>query len=168
MSDSTIFVAVAVPTPLRNLFHYSLPANNRVAIGSRVRVPFGSRTLVGVVTEVNSQPDINIAKVRPVLEVLSPRGNLTEPILRLCRWASDYYHHPIGEVLASALPNLLRKGATPQGLSQLLTLTPKGTLIDKQSLGRAHAQRKLLGALQQSGRTRDELSAMDISSQTIR
>jgi len=168
MSDSTIFVAVAVPTPLRNLFHYSLPANNRVVIGSRVRVPFGSRTLIGVVTEVNSQPDTNIAKVRPVLEVLSPRGNLTEPILRLCHWASDYYHHPIGEVLASALPNLLRKGATPQGPSQLLTLTPKGTLIDKQSLGRAHAQRKLLGALQQSGRTRDELSAMDVSSQTIR
>jgi primosomal protein N' (replication factor Y) len=168
MSDSTIFVAVAVPTPLRNLFHYSLPADKRVSIGARVRVPFGSRVLVGVVTEVGSQPDINIAKVRPVLEVLNARGNLTEPILRLCRWASDYYHHPIGEVLASALPTLLRKGADPHELSQLLILTPEGLLIDQKSLGRAHAQRKLMGALKQCGRTRKGLSAMDISSQTIR
>ena len=168
MPDSTIFVAVAIPTPLRNLFHYSLPANERVTIGSRVRVPFGSRKLIGVVTEVNSRPDIDIAKVRPVLEVLGAGGNLTEPILRLCRWASDYYHHPIGEVLATALPSLLRKGADPQEPSQNLILTPAGSLIDQQSLGRAHAQRKLLGALQQSGRTREELSAMDISSQTIR
>ena len=123
MPDSTIFVAVAIPTPLRNLFHYSLPANERVTIGSRVRVPFGSRKLIGVVTEVNSRPDIDIAKVRPVLEVLGPGGNLTEPILRLCRWASDYYHHPIGEVLATALPSLLRKGADPQEPSQNLMKT---------------------------------------------
>ena len=112
MPDSTIFVAVAIPTPLRNLFHYSLPANERVAIGSRVRVPFGSRKLIGVVTEVNSRPDIDIAKVRPVLEVLGAGGNLTEPILRLCRWASDYYHHPIGEVLATALPPSFEKAQT--------------------------------------------------------
>ncbi len=168
MSDSTIYVAVAVPTPLRNLFHYSLPAGKQVAIGSRVQVPFGSRKLVGVVTEVNSQPDIDLAKVRPVLEVFGAGGDLPEPILRLCRWASEYYHHPIGEVVASALPTLLRKGAAPQEPTQLLTLTPAGHLVDLGSLGRAHAQRKLLGALQQSGRTREELGAMDISSQTTR
>ncbi len=168
MPDSTIFVAVAVPTPLRNLFHYSLPPGERVVIGSRVRVPFGSRKLVGVVTEVNSRPDIDIAKVRPVLEVLGPGGNLPEAILRLCRWASEYYHHPIGEVVASALPTIIRKGADPQEPTQLLNLTPEGRLIDQQSLGRAHAQRKLLGALQQSARTREELGAMEISSQTIR
>ncbi len=168
MPDSTIFVAVAIPTPLRNLFHYSLPDNERVAIGSRVRVPFGTRKLIGVVTELNSRPDIDITKVRPVLEVLDASGNLTDPILRLCRWASDYYHHPIGEVLATALPSLLRKGADPQEPSQILTLMPAGALIDQNSLQRAHAQRKLLGALQQSARTREELSAMDISSQTIR
>jgi len=168
MPDSTIFVAVAVPTPLRNLFHYSLPANERVAIGARVRVPFGSRKLVGVVTEINSQPGIDLAKVRPVLEVLGSGGNLPESILRLCRWASDYYHHPIGEVVASALPTVLRKGADPQEPNQLFTLTPEGNLIDLQSLGRAPARRKLLGALQQSRCTREELGAMDISSQTIR
>ena len=168
MPDSTIFVAVAVPTPLRTLFHYSLPSNERVAIGSRVRVPFGPRKLVGIVTEINSQPDIEVAKVRPVLEVFGAGGDLTEPILKLCRWASDYYHHPIGEVLASALPTLLRKGADPQESSRVLTLTSKGRLIDHQLLGRAHAQRKLLGALQQSGRTREEVGALDISSQTIR
>ncbi len=168
MSDSTTYVAVAVPTPLRNLFHYSLPAGEQVAIGSRVQVPFGSRKLVGVVIEVNSQPDIDLAKVRPVLEVFGSGGNLPEPILRLCRWASEYYHHPIGEVVASALPTLLRKGAAPQEPTQLLTLTSEGHLVDPGSLGRAHAQRKLLGALQQSGRTREELGAMDISSQTTR
>lgn len=29
---------------------------------------------------------------------------------RILRWASDYYHYPIGEVLFHALPILLRQG----------------------------------------------------------
>ena len=81
MPDSTIFVAVAVPTPLRTLFHYSLPSNERVAIGSRVRVPFGPRKLVGIVTEINSQPDIEVAKVRPVLEVFGAGETSLNPSL---------------------------------------------------------------------------------------
>ncbi len=28
--------------------------------------------------------------------------------LKLLEWAADYYHHPVGEVFATALPRLLR------------------------------------------------------------
>ena len=28
----------------------------------------------------------------------------------LLRWAADYYHHPLGEVIAAALPVALREG----------------------------------------------------------
>ena len=30
--------------------------------------------------------------------------------LALLTWAADYYHHPVGEVFAAALPRLLRAG----------------------------------------------------------
>ncbi|MGH8515549.1 MAG: replication restart helicase PriA, partial [Gammaproteobacteria bacterium] len=35
---------------------------------------------------------------------------VTPEHLDLIRWAADYYHHPIGEVVASALPGLLHRG----------------------------------------------------------
>src|SRR5690606_17134969 len=35
---------------------------------------------------------------------------LPAELLATLRWAADYYHHPIGEVLSHALPGLLRKG----------------------------------------------------------
>jgi len=49
---STILVQVAVPVPLFELFDYTLPADTRVpTAGCRVRVPFGSRELIGIVMQ---------------------------------------------------------------------------------------------------------------------
>ncbi len=40
---------------------------------------------------------------------------MTRPLLaaadlQLLEWATDYYHHPVGEVFATALPRMLREG----------------------------------------------------------
>lgn len=45
---------VALPSPLRRLFDYRLPAHwPRPAPGQRVRVPFGRRELIGMVVSVD-------------------------------------------------------------------------------------------------------------------
>ena len=168
MPHPYFFVAIAIPTPLRNLFHYSLPSNTKVIKGSRVRVSFGSRKVVGVVMEINSEPDIQVTKIKQILEVLNPEGDIPEPIIKLCLWASEYYHHPIGEVVATALPTSLRQGDNPRKSTQILSLTTEGKSLHLTSLKRVKAQQTLVKALQKSSRTRDELTAMGISSRTIR
>jgi len=77
-----------------------------------VRVPFGRQRLVGIVLEAASSSDLPSERLKPILEVLDPRPILDTAALGLLRWAADYYHHPIGEVISAALPKALRLGAS--------------------------------------------------------
>ena len=110
MTNQPMFAAVAIPKPLRHYFHYRLPEGSKPRIGARVRVPFGKRELSGVIAGLEANPDIAEEKIRELLEILPADGDLPEVILKLCNWAADYYQHPVGEVIAAAMPSLLRKG----------------------------------------------------------
>jgi primosomal protein N' (replication factor Y) len=76
-----------------------------------VRVPFGRQRLIGVVTRGGRLSDIAAERLKPILEVLDEKPVLDAAMLALLKWAAEYYHHPIGEVLAAALPKALRLGA---------------------------------------------------------
>lgn len=96
-----IYADVAVCLPLSRTFVYQLP--EPTAIGCRVSVRFRNREVDGFVVGLpqNAPADIEIHKVREVLD----RAPLLRPeVLELCRWISDYYLAPLGEVLKSALP----------------------------------------------------------------
>lgn len=107
------FLRLALPTPLRRLFDYLPPQvidNTKLIPGVRVRVPFQSRVLVGILIEVVDKTSIPYGKLKKAIEVLDDESILPEDIFKLCTWAADYYHYALGEVLSSALPSLLRKG----------------------------------------------------------
>jgi len=108
-------------------------------------VPFGNRKLVGLVTAVNCPASVAGHKLKTVLEVLDPSPVLAGPFLRLLNWAAGYYHHPLGEVIDSALPLLLRQGkpATKVLESEWL-LTSTGMDADLSILDRAPRQKELL------------------------
>lgn len=102
---------VAVPTPLYQLFDYKARPGSIAVRGARVSVPFGRRQVVAVVVGSAETSDVPAGKLRPILKVLDEEPILPNDLLDLLEWASRYYHHPIGDVLASALPVLLRKSA---------------------------------------------------------
>ena len=56
MSAPESVLRVALPVPLPRLFDYRPPATGTAVVGGRVRVPFGSRSLVGVVAAIG-EPD---------------------------------------------------------------------------------------------------------------
>lgn len=106
-------VCVAVPVPLRRTFDYSVPTGIAMpAIGARVRVPFGPRTLIGIVVDGPNGP-VEMAKLRPLTEVLDAGPLLPDELFELLQWAAGYYHHPIGEVFDAALPGQIRRGEPP-------------------------------------------------------
>lgn len=97
---------VAVPAPLRQTFHYAVPAalDARVRPGARVLVPFGPRRLVGYVVSRETAPPPGV-KLLPVAQVVDEERPTFEPdLLALLRWMADYYVAPPGEVLRAAHP----------------------------------------------------------------
>jgi primosomal protein N' (replication factor Y) len=137
---------VALDTPLRRTFDYLPPkSGGTLEPGSRVRVPFGRQRLVGVVLEAAGSSDLPAEKLKPILEVLDARPVLDPALLGLLRWAADYYHHPIGEVIAAGLPKSLRLGANAAATEERWSATADGH--DAHTRGeprRAPKQRKLL------------------------
>jgi len=103
---------VALPLPLPGLFDYAADADATAgpeAIGGRVRVPFGSRELVGVVAEVGV-PAMDTPELRAVLATLDASPLFHGELLASLRWLARYTHAPLGEVFATALPAALRRG----------------------------------------------------------
>ncbi len=104
---------LALPTPLRRLFDYLPPQGVDPAAlipGVRVSVPFQSRQLIGILIEVVTESSLPYGKLKSAHEILDTLPLLTPDMFQLCQWAADYYHYAMGEVLACALPTLLRKG----------------------------------------------------------
>ncbi len=166
MPELSPVVQVAVPAPLRRTFDYLVPAGLAVpAIGTRVRVPFGRRQAIGVVLAVPAHSEVADSKLRPVLAVLDAQPVLDAALLALLRWAADYYHHPIGEVIHAALPALLRQGRSAEigGLERWF-LTETGAALTAQTFVRAPAQQRLWEAL----RTHPGLGAVEATAVTAR
>ena len=147
---------VAVDTPLRRLFDYLPPDLPQDAAelrpGMRVRVPFGRRRLVGVVMAVADSSDLPPERLKPILEVLDEAPALESSALGLIEWAAEYYHHPVGQVLATALPKLMRLGAGVEATEERWTMSDSGR--DAAAAGeprRAPKQRALLEFLLSRG-----------------
>ena len=117
MSAADSVLRVALPVPLPRLFDYLPPAaspsegpgDGPAEVGCRVRVPFGSRSVVGVVVGVGP-PEPGVAELRQAEAVLDPQPLLQGELLDSLRWLARYSHAPLGEVLATALPSALRRG----------------------------------------------------------
>lgn len=97
-------IEVAVPLPLDGSFHYRVPASlaHQVRPGVRVFVPFGRRKISAYVLGEGQPPAGQ--QLKPILEVLDDEPLWTEGELGFFRWIADYYLHPLGEVLKTALP----------------------------------------------------------------
>jgi primosomal protein N' (replication factor Y) len=89
------------PTPT---FDYHLPASleGRVGVGSLVQVPFGPRSLYGVVVERPPAPAVE--ETRPVIALVDPRPVLLPTQIDLARWIAQETLSPLQECLLMMIP----------------------------------------------------------------
>jgi primosomal protein N' (replication factor Y) len=174
MNDKkTNILRVAVPTPLRQSFDY-LPPEGCLTLpspGCRVRVPFQHRELVGIVLEVTPNASIALHKLKKAIAIIDVEPVIPADILELCLWAADYYHHPVGDVLDSALPVLLRQGkASELSTESYWLLTDAGKNFDIETIKRAPRQKDLLRwlAMHPEGVTRRQLQEHDLQSTVLK
>ncbi len=143
-------VRVALDIPLSTVFDYFLAENLTVVAGQRVVVPFGRKQMVGVVMEVGANTELPATKIKEVAQTLEDVAPMPEELLKLLRFCSDYYHHPIGMTVMAALPTRLRS-QLPVALRQTLTyaLSESGrSLILAEFPKRKIVQLRILQALQ--------------------
>ncbi|MGD8277208.1 MAG: primosomal protein N' [Gemmatimonadota bacterium] len=146
-------VEVAVPVPVPRTFTYA--ADAAIAEGTRVRVAFSGRPVVGWVTGPGSEAR-PAGQLRPIERVLEDEPSVTPELLRLCRWIAAYYVAPLGLVLRAALPAVLSRSSRrspPVKTQRLLRLTAElPTLTEREEVfGRSHRQRELFEAVEALG-----------------
>ena len=165
-ADSEAIWRVAVLSPLRKCFDYLPPKNGgdqAPAIGARVRVPFGRSNRVGLLIDLVQSSDVPARKLKRVAALIDDGAIIDESCLDLLRWTSDYYHHPIGEVIFSAMPPAVRRGRPLAGDGVVFwRLSASGTSADPDVLTRAPRQRALLAALAENpqGLAEEALAAL--------
>lgn len=101
-------VEVAVPLPIDRTLHYRVTDEVRasVALGSALEVPFRSGTLHAYVLGFPEATDVPEGKLKAATGVLAASPLFDAETLAFYRWLAEYYCHPLGEVLATAVPKL--------------------------------------------------------------
>jgi primosomal protein N' (replication factor Y) len=137
------FISVAVPVPFLDLLTYSVPGSLPIpAVGARVRVPLGRRTVTGIVVEADTtgRDDMD---VKDIVEVIDRDPFLPPSIVDLCRWVADYYMAGIGDAMATALPPGAQRKASSYKTRRVIGVTAHG-------FSAASATESTLGAKQRA------------------
>ncbi|HEV7820743.1 MAG TPA: DEAD/DEAH box helicase, partial [Burkholderiales bacterium] len=142
-------VCVALDVPLPTLFDYAASDLRDGDIGRRVLVPFGKKIAVGVIMACADSTDVEPERLRRVLSIQRDVPPLPADVRSLLKFSSDYYHHPLGEVVLNALPTRLRRRQPIKlAAKEAFGLTEAGRSIDVGSFPpRAKIRRAVLALL---------------------
>lgn len=150
---------VALPVPLPRLFDYLPPVGHAASpgdVGKRVSVMFGNRALTGFVAGVGPPGDPGL-DLRPADALLDAAPLLHGELLESLHWLARYTHAPLGEVVATALPVLLRQGEPlPDTHAWHWRLTEAG-LSGRERLRAGSRPRRLADLLAQHGTLDEDL-----------
>jgi primosomal protein N' (replication factor Y) len=100
------FADIVIPLPLQESYEYSVPPSmeKRISKGSRVLVPFGRKLLTGYVIEIKDSCSYAEEKLKDIKDILDEEPLISDSIMTLTQWASDYYMCSWGELLKASLP----------------------------------------------------------------
>ncbi|RHW39700.1 primosomal protein N' [Lysinibacillus yapensis] len=79
-----------------------------IEVGSRVKVPFGPRNVLGFVVAIKDNTDISMNKIKPVAQLLDIEPVLTHEMLELAKWLKQETICYEIDALQAMLPSALR------------------------------------------------------------
>ncbi|MCH8500684.1 MAG: primosomal protein N' [Aliidiomarina sp.] len=161
--NTAAYVQVAVPVPMRRVFDYLPVRKAELAIGARVKVPFGHRRVIGYVVGHSTTTQVSAEQLKAITAVTDAQPLWPDSLWRLLLWSATYYQHPLGEVLAHAAPIALRQGQAPAyQQTKQLELTPAGEICDLTELKGAPQQQRLLARVKREPLAVSALAAEDL------
>lgn len=150
------FFNIAVNIPLRRLFTYSSSETAPINIGQRVVLRFNNKRSQAIVIEQLTEEQSQNIDFK-VLEIEAQPDRfavLSQPIIKLCHWISQYYQQPLGEVIQLALPKIkhIDEDITGPIHKDYWEITPLGKdalAFNNSSLSKAPKQREALTLINQ-------------------
>ena len=148
-------VSVAVPIPYLDPLTYHVPDRFPALppIGARVRVPIGSRTVIGCIVAHQASLEAG-TEPRDVAAVLDEEPFLPPAIVDLCGWVAEYYVAGVGDAIGAAMPPGSRRSdafrtqrvvaATADGLAALAGSAARHP-ADVRGVGAAEPTRRDIG-----------------------
>src|SRR5690606_14288577 len=125
---SMAIVRVALPIPLPQAFDYTAADAGVGDVGRCVKVPFGRGERTGLIVGIGDEAGVELARIKPVLHIQRGVPALPADWLELVSFVARYYHAPLGEVVALALPPGLRRadGVSDEDEDPMLGVTHEG------------------------------------------
>lgn len=145
-----MIVSIALPSPIANSFDYLRGefSKSHLSPGVRVRIDFAGRQLIGMVVGHKSESEIAAERLKPILKIVDSQPILQPALLDFLQRAASYYHWPLGEVIFTALPKLLRNGKDPASTDRKVWIARKQEPARVTELARAPRQQDCLKILQ--------------------
>jgi primosomal protein N' (replication factor Y) len=155
-------ILVAVPVPTLDLLTYAVPEGmDMPAVGARVVVPIGSRTVTGIVVDTRAAGDAGIdpTGIKPIRQTLDAGAFVPADVVSLAAWAAEYYAAGAGETITAVLPPKTRgeradahkttrvAAITAAGLEAVARQSSSGADPDGGRLELTAKQQALLGEL---------------------
>ena len=102
------YINIALDIPINKLFTYQVPESySSINLnGRRVIVEFNKRIMTGIVVEESFVPKVKY--VKSIKSVTDTQQIIPEELLKLCKWISEYYRSPIGELVHQIVPKGLK------------------------------------------------------------
>jgi len=143
-------VSVNAPAAQRQTFSYSIPSELTVDVGQAVYVPFGQKTVQGIVVELADVPVFE--PTRDITGVIDSHPLLSAKQILLAKWLGDYYLSPLFDALALMLP---------PGFERRVLTTVSLTHCQPDTAALTENQQKLFELLQRKGAVRlNEIEAL--------
>ena len=145
---------VALDVPLPRLLDYRADDALPDDVGRRVVVPFGrgGAEKLGVIVALAETSEVPAGRLKSAVAILRDMPPLPADWLEMVAFCGRYYHHPVGEAVAFALPPALRRaGPLPAPESDPVWRATAAGLAVKEGLRKNSVALKLLSALAESG-----------------
>ena len=139
-------VRVALPIPLPQVFDYVAADAGAADVGRCVKVPFGRGDRNGLIVALGDEAEVEPGRLKAVHHIQRAVPPLPADWLELVGFVARYYHAPLGEVVALALPPGLRRadGVSDADEDPLLDIAPPG----REALAGAKRASRALALLQ--------------------
>lgn len=102
--NEVLYISVILPLRLEWEPCYAVAKEVKIEVGDRVKVRFGAKEYVGVVSAVDITPEIAPERILPVVSIETDLEKIYQEEIRLWRYIAEYYMCSIGEVYKAAYP----------------------------------------------------------------
>jgi len=157
-----VIARVATEISLNKFFDYEVPPEMEasISVGSRVKIPFNNREILGYVIELIEQSPETAAKspellpltesrhkLKSILEIVGDQSLITPKIKDLALWMAAYYCCTVEVALRSLLPEVVRR--EQEGWKKQLYVRYNPDAPDPEKL--TQRQQEVLAFIQQHG-----------------